>query len=285
MTPLPPQEEPALDSDEDVEFEDVPIQTSQSQQARPFSLGDLDRSSKHAGPVSTNIPWTPEIHIPDQRDAPLASGSDAERQLRGRLSTAIDRINARQMKAQIGMDAANTQPGLTRYTCIQQLADDIEGTADMLWESATPSIQVEGLITLAGILERSLATYEFDAIPTLTILNKLDYYFIALMQGEHPVSHQKIPGASPAHPLVTQTQKVRIRSIAETTRSNFFTLMPEPRDEDGDGGGKGEGEEEDWEEPEMPAWMMQASKVYERVLMLLGDQGDPNETEAFDDFD
>lgn len=152
MTPLPPQEEPALDSDEEVEFEDVPIQTSQSQQARPFSLGDLDRPSKHAGPVSTNIPWTPEIHIPDQRDAPLASGSDAERQLRGRLSTAIDRINARQMKAQIGMDAANTQPGLTRYTCIQQLADDIEGTADMLWESATRKFDIDWQLFLFIII-------------------------------------------------------------------------------------------------------------------------------------
>jgi hypothetical protein len=58
-------------------------------------------------------------------------------QLRGRLSTAIDKINFRQMKAQMGMDTANTEPGLSRYTCIQQLADDIEGTADMLWESAT----------------------------------------------------------------------------------------------------------------------------------------------------
>jgi hypothetical protein len=41
------------------------------------------------------------------------------------------------MKAQMGMDTTNTQPGQTRYTGIQQLADDIEGTADMLWESAT----------------------------------------------------------------------------------------------------------------------------------------------------
>ncbi|KAJ5481032.1 hypothetical protein N7539_006926 [Penicillium diatomitis] len=281
MPPVP-REDPTVDSDSDVEFEDVPIQPSQPQPKIPSSL---DQPSEHAESVSANIPWTPELHIPEQRETPVASGSDAERQLRGRLSMAIDRINTRQMKARIGMDATNTQAGLTRYTSIQQLADDIEGTADMLWESATPSIQVEGLITLAGILERSLKTYNFDPIPTLALLNKLDYYFIALMQGEHPASHHKLPGASPHHPLVTQTQKVRIRSIAEITRTNLFAMMPGPREDEMNEDDDDADQKDDWDEPEMPVWMMQASKVYERVLMLLGDQGDPNETGGFNEFD
>jgi hypothetical protein len=132
MTNIPPPNE--HDSDEDVEFEDVPLQPVQP---RTFSTNGSDLPPEHAGPLSTNRSWVPSLRIPPQRDAPLASGSNGELQLRGRLSTAIDRINFRQMKAQIGMDTANTQPGLSRYTGIQQLADDIEGTADMLWESAT----------------------------------------------------------------------------------------------------------------------------------------------------
>ncbi|GLI79884.1 hypothetical protein PoHVEF18_008226 [Penicillium ochrochloron] len=270
--PPPPNEH---DSDEDVEFEDVPFQPTQP---HAVSTNGSDLPSEHAAAVSTNMPWVPALRIPPQRERPLASGSNGEVQLRGRLSTAIDRINSRQMKAQMGMDTTNTQPGQTRYTCIQELADDIEGTADMLWESATPSIQVEGLITLAGILEHSLPTYPFDPEPTLTILNKLDYFFIALMQGEHPLSHTPLPGATPDHPFVTQTQKVRIRSIAETTRSNLFGMIPEPPEDEAGYDGY-----DDWEEPEMPPWMMQATRVYERVLMLLGDQGDPNETGGFEE--
>lgn len=144
----------------------------------------------------------------------------------------------------------------------------------------TASIQVEGLITLAGILERSLGTYPFDAKPTLTILNKLDYFFITLMQGEHSESHTPLPGVNPDRPFVTQTQKVRIRSIAETTRSNLFAMMPMPQDDE-----DGTDQDDDCEEPEMPEippWMMQASRVYERVLMLLGDQGDPNEAGGYE---
>lgn len=132
MTNTPPPDD--HDSDEDVEFEDVPFQPVQPQ---PPSTNGSDLPSEHAGPVSTNMPWVPALRIPPQRETPVTSGSNAEVQLRGRLSTAIDRINFRQMKAQMGMDTSNTQPGFSRYTCIQQLADDIEGTADMLWESAT----------------------------------------------------------------------------------------------------------------------------------------------------
>lgn len=129
--PPPPNEH---DSDEDVEFEDVPFQPVQPQE---FTTDGSDLPSEHAGPVSTNMPWAPPLRIPPQRETPLASGSNGELQLRGRLSTAIDRINFRQMKAQMRMDTTNTEPGQSRYTSIQQLADDIEGTADMLWESAT----------------------------------------------------------------------------------------------------------------------------------------------------
>ncbi|KAJ5175542.1 uncharacterized protein N7482_001419 [Penicillium canariense] len=255
------------DSDEDVEFEDVPIQPQ-----RHSSADLLDRPSEHAGPVSMIIPWAPALNIPPQREAPLAPGSNAEMQLRGRLSAGIDRINSRHMKFQLGVDG--------RYTGIQQLADDIEGIADMLWESATPTIQVEGLISLAGLLERNLRSYPFDPQPTLTILNKLDYYLTALMQGEHPESNVRLPGADADRPLVTPTQRVRIRSIAETTRTSLFSVMPQDDDED-EGEGEGETGDDDQEEPEMPGWMMQASRVYERVLMLLGDLGDPNETGEF----
>jgi hypothetical protein len=88
------------------------------------------------------------------------------------------------------------------------------------------------------------------------------------MQGEHPLSHVRLPGADTDRPFVTQTQKVRIRSIAESTRTKLFSMMPQAQDDEDE---DAEEESDDWEEPEMPRWMMQATRIYERVLMLLGD--------------
>lgn len=60
--------------------------------------------------------------------------------------------------------------------------------------------------------------------------------------------------------LVTQTQKVRIRSLAETTRYKVFSVLPVGDEEE-------EGEEGAGEQP----WVLEATRVYDRTLMLLAD--------------
>ena len=55
---------------------------------------------------------------------------------------------------------------------------------------------------------------------------------------------------------MTQTQKVRIRSLAETTRNTVFGVLP---DED--------------EEEEQP-WLEDVARVYDGVLMLLEGEGE-----------
>ena len=151
------------------------------------------------------------------------------------------------------------------------------------------SVQVEGMITLAGIFQRALTSYPFDAIATITLLNKLDYYLASLIEGKDATSQSPLPGASPDRPLVTATQRVRIRSIAENSRTQLFSIMPssgENTDDDTDAAADAEDENEDqddneaedlnggyddWEDlPEFPSWMTQAARVYERVLMLTG---------------
>lgn len=123
------------DSDEDVEFEDVP--GFRPVQAETPAANVSDRPSDHIGPVTANIAWVPQLNIPPQRAAPYASGSDAEVQLRGRLSEALERIEFRHMKTQMSLAPSIGEPDHIRYKSVQELANDIEDTADMLWSSAT----------------------------------------------------------------------------------------------------------------------------------------------------
>lgn len=67
--------------------------------------------------------------------------------------------------------------------------------------------------------------------------------------------------------LATETQKVRIRSLAERTRNQIFSTLATPSTSVGDG------DDEDPEDAEEP-WMLEATKVYEKSLMLLAEQND-----------
>lgn len=126
----------------------------------------------------------------------------------------------------------------------------------------------EGLITLAGLTESALRERPFDPESTLTILHKFDQIFAALCTGVHPVSRAPLPGTQDGRSLVTQTQKVRIRSLAESTRSKVFTCLVS--------------EEEDGEDEMEQVWSLAATKVYEATLMLLGDQGDVDDAGRFE---
>lgn len=115
---------PNSESDSDVEFEDVPI-------SHPTA-----NSISHTQ-VPERRPWTPTLSLPPQRDTPIPAGSEEETQLRGRLSSGMERITYRQMKADMGMDAPETRASLRRYERFKELADDIEHLVDMLWASST----------------------------------------------------------------------------------------------------------------------------------------------------
>ncbi|KAJ5681488.1 uncharacterized protein N7477_001428 [Penicillium maclennaniae] len=263
------------DSDSNVEFEDVLSQPSQRQsQTQPQNN-------------ISHVPWTPTLSLPRQRDHPATPGSEEETQLRGRLTAGLDRITYRQMKAEMGIDTdTDLAPAERRYKSFEELAYDINTLIDMLWVSATrmsspaqfphplppvplntssnpiriwniASIQTEALLTLAGLLEKSLKTYPFDPYPTLEILHKFDSVFVALCTGRHPLTNEEIPGARDHRQFVTQTQKVRIRSLAETTRNTVFGMLPDEEDE----------------EEEQP-WLEDVARVYDGVLMLLEGEGE-----------
>lgn len=128
------------------------------------------------------------------------------------------------------------------------------------------SIQTESLITLAGITETALPTHPFDGPSALTLLHKFDEVFVALCTGIHPLTREPLREASAqtgrGSVLVTQTQKVRIRSLAETTRYKVFSVLPVGDEEEEGGDEEGAGEQ---------PWVLEATRVYDRTLMLLAD--------------
>ncbi|KAJ5951744.1 uncharacterized protein N7479_010157 [Penicillium vulpinum] len=282
MSPASIQNDQDIDSDSNVEFEDVPI-----------SLPNRYRNREDAEiPIvipSTRQPqWTPTLSLPQQRSQPITSGSEEETQLRGQISTGIERVSYRKMKSDMGMDAPGTPVSARKYESFKELAADVEGLVDTLWISATPAIQTEALITLAGLTQTSLPAFPFDALPTLNILHKFDSIFAALCTGTHPLTGTVLPGGQPGQSLATETQKVRIRSLAERTRYEVFSCLGKSNRgnlaatvANGHGHDYGYGDEDSGDEVDEP-WMLEATRVYEKSLMLLAEQ-DP-EVEEMDEF-
>ncbi|CAI7638707.1 unnamed protein product [Penicillium glandicola] len=283
MSPASIQNEQDSDSDSDVEFEDVPI----SLPSRPRNREDIEIPITI--PSTPRPQWTPTLSLPQQRSQPIPSGSEEEIQLRGQISTGIERVTYRKMKSDMGMDAPDTPTSARRYNSFKELTADVEGLIDMLWASATPAIQTEALITLAGLTQTSLSAFPFDAPPTLNILHKLDSVFAALCTGTHPLTGAVLPGAQPGQSLATETQKVRIRSLAERTRYAVFSCLAKSDNRvndasvnaNGYGYGNGDEDEDSGDEVDEP-WMLEATQVYEKSLMLLAEQ-DPD-VEGVDEF-
>ncbi|KAF9244318.1 hypothetical protein DTO027I6_6600 [Penicillium roqueforti] len=282
MSPASVKNEQDSDSDSDVEFEDVPISLPNRPRNRE------DRGIPITIPATPQPQWTPTLSLPPQRSQPIPSGSEEEVQLRGHISTGIERVTYRKMKSDMGMDAPGTPASERRYNGFKELAADVEGLIDALWASATPAIQTEALITLAGLTQTSLPAFPFDAPPTLNILYKLDSVFAALCTGTHPLTGAVLPGAQLGHSLVTETQKVRIRSLAERTRYEVFSCLEKSKDGVNAGtvntGGYGYGDDEDEASgDEVEPWMLEATRVYEKSLMLLAEQ-DPEVDAGMDEF-
>lgn len=131
MSPASIQNEQDSDSDSDVEFEDVPI----SLPTRSRNMEDTEIAITI--PSAPQPQWTPTLSLPQQRSHPIPSGSEEEIQLRGQISTGIERVTYRKMKSDMGMDAPGTPASARRYESFKELAADVEGLIDTLWVSAT----------------------------------------------------------------------------------------------------------------------------------------------------
>lgn len=154
-------------------------------------------------------------------------------------------------------------------------------------DTAAP-LQIPYLISLAGIVNTYLPVYPFSPRSTFRLLKKLDIVFASLLQGEDVESGAPLSGFEGRRQVVSMTEKVRIKSIAETSRlvvveardrgKDDTTGEDEDEDEmDLDGGANDNDDDEffgtedrDLEGP--GRWEMEATRVYERTIQILGDE-------------
>lgn len=159
------------------------------------------------------------------------------------------------------------------------------------------------MISLAVLVNSSLPDYPFSPRSTFRLLRKLDSVFASLLLGEDAESGAPLPGFETRRNVVSMTEKVRIKSIAETCRMVVMEVRGrdeeeenEEEEEDGDGGSasdeddeemvdvlgdgagsgsgrsaNGNGNEMDYRETP-GRWEMEAARVYERTIQLLGDE-------------
>ena len=123
------------------------------------------------------------------------------------------------------------------------------------------------------LLNSFLPSYPFAPRATFRILRKLDVIFASLLTGVDVEGDSRTPlaGFEGRRDVVSMTEKVRIKSIAETARVVVF----ESRDNSQGGEDEDEDDEEgDSQEEEEPVgeWEMEAARVYERTIQLLGDE-------------
>ena len=160
------------------------------------------------------------------------------------------------------------------------------------------------MISLAVLVNSSLPDYPFTPRSTFRLLRKLDSVFASLLLGEDAESGAPLPGFETRRNVVSMTEKVRIKSIAEACRMVVMEVRgrddeEEEEEEEGDGGEDGSASDEDDEDmvdvlgngaeagPGLSAngngnemdyretpgrWEMEAARVYERTIQLLGDE-------------
>ena len=152
------------------------------------------------------------------------------------------------------------------------------------------------MISLAVLVNSSLTSYPFTPRSTFRLLRKLDSVFASLLTGEDADSGAPLAGFETRRNIVSMTEKVRIKSIAEACRMVVMEAR-ERSDDDDDDASDEEGESEDSEEEmidvfgnantnvnpdvtvnavdeyhETGRWEMEAARVYERTIQLLGDE-------------
>lgn len=114
----------------------------------------------------------------------------------------------------------------------------------------------------------------------MRLLKKLDAIFASLLAGEDVESGGALSGFETTRKVVSMTEKVRIKSLAETARVAVVEAreMEEEEDEmdlDEDDDDDNDDDDvfgtEDFQ-PGPGRWEMEAARIYERTIQLLGDE-------------
>ncbi|QGA21855.1 hypothetical protein EYB26_009566 [Talaromyces marneffei] len=239
--------------------------------------------------TATNATTATPSHLPRQRMHPLKPGGVKESSLINYVDGKILRINRRHAKKFSGViddqndvdDKDKDEEQAKGYESFKEVVKDIEEVIDVVWVSGTPSIQIPYLISLAGLVNTYLPEYpHFQPKPTFRLLKKLDIMFASLLLGEDVESGVPLSGFEYTKNIVSMTEKVRIKSIAEASRIVVVDMRERDVEYQDDIGDESENEwedgmdidESDFETSHAGLWEMEAAKVYERTIQYLGDE-------------
>ncbi|KAE8145072.1 hypothetical protein BDV25DRAFT_165464 [Aspergillus avenaceus] len=235
-------------------------------------------------PTFSTSTATPSM-LPKQRSHPLKPGSTKETSVINHIEKAVLTINRRHAKKFSGaFDDQAQQESERGYESFKEIARDIESLVDILWVTGTPSLQIPYLISLAVYINTYLSEYPFSPKATFRLLKKLDSVFASLLTGEDAESGMPLSGFETRHNLVSMTEKVRIKSIAEScrvavveAREQIDELTDEGQDDTSD-----ESDDDDNDDmndvfgadeyPTPGRWEMETARVYEKTIQLLGDE-------------
>jgi hypothetical protein len=90
------------------------------------------------------------------------------------------------------------------------------------------SLQIPFLLNIANALNEYMARFPFAPKPTLQLLQKLDFAFSSLLHGEDVETGEQLPGFESGR-KVTTTEKVRLRSLVESTRVEVVEISRKSR--------------------------------------------------------
>lgn len=116
----------------------------------------------------------------------------------------------------------------------------------------------------------------FQPKPTFRLLKKLDIIFASLLLGEDVETGVPLSGFEYTKNIVSTTEKVRIKSIAEASRIVVVEMREKDLEYQDDSGTDWEDgmdiDESELESNHTGLWEMEAARVYERTIQLLGDE-------------
>lgn len=205
--------------------------------------------------------------LPIPRAHPLPAGSSKETVLINYVDEKLLMVTRRYNKsfAADGTDKSSD----SGYVSFDQVISDLNPIIDVVWISATPSIQTQYLLLIAGHFRSFMHSFSFVTTSFL-LARKLDTAFSTLLSDavRSPDAHG-----------ISTTDKVRIRSLAQETRLEMTNIAGKSGLSMNANGQSSEDEEEtdaddnstdEGNETSGRSISLHLGQVYEKTMQILG---------------
>ncbi|KAG9242660.1 hypothetical protein BJ878DRAFT_445041 [Calycina marina] len=210
-------------------------------------------------------------NLPVPRTKPLKSGSVKEDATRRWLENKLQHID-RRYNRKLTPDVDGLPRG---YLSMTEVSNDLSEIVDVLWLSATPSLQIPYLLTVALGLNSYLPSFPAAPKATFALLRKLDHAFTSLLNGQDSIAGETLPGSDPGRTAgLSKTDMVRINGIAQSTRVAAVEAMSKGVEEEPQelSDSDAHSEVDDWStEEDVDENDMKVATVYQDTITALGE--------------